>query len=479
MGQPNTHKRRRWLWILLSVFILVPISVFSVLEIVFAVNAVRPGQVHAPADIMRFKINSRPTTQTPVSQTFKKFKSFDEVIAASPNKAFRELYEDWKRNYTNEMDNGIYIETNNRRKLWPLRTWNSDEPLSSTQAAWLVANQAFIQKLERVATDGAIPKINNEHAAAICEEYHNDIPIPGNSCLLPRPSSDFYIDLGRILRADSRRLRESGDFTTAADRLIAMYALGGEINEPGFWSHIEGLVMQSRAGRELSLWLSTAPPSSELAASMRLRLAGSAIDTADFRDMVVIEYCFKRVWLVRELTGPRSNLWTMNKYEVFPNEVCGHLKEPDSIGALIGCYAKTGFRTISMKASAADVVDRSDAEFRVTLKEIDANDPAHENNAPYLGKFDFDWHNQRQRTRTNLAQFRVNLTGLDLASGKTTATEIDPYSNQPIKTVHEQNTELIYSIGPDLKDDRGAITYDPTNGTFSAGDIVLRVPKQE
>lgn len=46
---------------------------------------------------------------------------------------------------------------------------------------------------------------------------------------------------------------------------------------------------------------------------------------------------------------------------------------------------------------------------------------------------------------------------------------------------HEDATsgELVcHSVGPDGKDDRGAVSYDPTNGTLSAGDIALRVPKQ-
>ncbi|PKO18093.1 hypothetical protein CVU37_07170 [candidate division BRC1 bacterium HGW-BRC1-1] len=33
-----------------------------------------------------------------------------------------------------------------------------------------------------------------------------------------------------------------------------------------------------------------------------------------------------------------------------------------------------------------------------------------------------------------------------------------------------------YSLGPDKHDDQGALTYDPTNGTLSAGDIVMRAP---
>lgn len=34
--------------------------------------------------------------------------------------------------------------------------------------------------------------------------------------------------------------------------------------------------------------------------------------------------------------------------------------------------------------------------------------------------------------------------------------------------------QAIWSIGPDQKNNHGRITYDPTNGSTSAGDIVIR-----
>lgn len=38
---------------------------------------------------------------------------------------------------------------------------------------------------------------------------------------------------------------------------------------------------------------------------------------------------------------------------------------------------------------------------------------------------------------------------------------------------------VIYGVGPDGKDDRGALEYDPTNGTLSSGDIVRLVSSEE
>jgi len=37
---------------------------------------------------------------------------------------------------------------------------------------------------------------------------------------------------------------------------------------------------------------------------------------------------------------------------------------------------------------------------------------------------------------------------------------------------------LVYSIGPDKKDDSATFTYDPTNGTLSDGDVYIRIPRE-
>lgn len=37
---------------------------------------------------------------------------------------------------------------------------------------------------------------------------------------------------------------------------------------------------------------------------------------------------------------------------------------------------------------------------------------------------------------------------------------------------------LVYSVGPDGQDQGGGVDYDPTNGTVSAGDIVVEVPRE-
>lgn len=50
---------------------------------------------------------------------------------------------------------------------------------------------------------------------------------------------------------------------------------------------------------------------------------------------------------------------------------------------------------------------------------------------------------------------------------------------KPLKYFMKDNdTFAVYSYGPDHKDDLASIVYDPTNGTFSNGDIFLDVPRR-
>ncbi len=47
----------------------------------------------------------------------------------------------------------------------------------------------------------------------------------------------------------------------------------------------------------------------------------------------------------------------------------------------------------------------------------------------------------------------------------------DPLTTATLQAAREGR---FYSAGPDRKDQSAAVVYDPTNGTFSDGDIVFR-----
>ncbi len=50
---------------------------------------------------------------------------------------------------------------------------------------------------------------------------------------------------------------------------------------------------------------------------------------------------------------------------------------------------------------------------------------------------------------------------------------IDPFSTKPFVYIRKDDGFSLYSLGPQIDDNLGALEYDPTNGTVSAGDIVF------
>lgn len=52
----------------------------------------------------------------------------------------------------------------------------------------------------------------------------------------------------------------------------------------------------------------------------------------------------------------------------------------------------------------------------------------------------------------------------------------DPFTFQPLHFLNTSHGLTGYSVGPDQADNHAAIVYDPSNGTTSAGDLLLEVP---
>ena len=53
----------------------------------------------------------------------------------------------------------------------------------------------------------------------------------------------------------------------------------------------------------------------------------------------------------------------------------------------------------------------------------------------------------------------------------------DPFGDGPLRYFTTSDSLICYSVGPDKQDNRATVEYDPTNGTVSAGDISLKVPR--
>jgi len=74
-----------------------------------------------------------------------------------------------------------------------------------------------------------------------------------------------------------------------------------------------------------------------------------------------------------------------------------------------------------------------------------------------------------------ISKARTNAYPPSLGQIKSTTQNIpiDPFSNTDFKYMPANSSFILYSIGPDIVDERGQNIYDPTNGTRSSGDIVF------
>jgi len=80
------------------------------------------------------------------------------------------------------------------------------------------------------------------------------------------------------------------------------------------------------------------------------------------------------------------------------------------------------------------------------------------------------WHGallKAHKARTGSYPSSLNMPGLAFPQ------IVDPFTGEPMKYRIQDGKALIYSLGPDMKDQKAGVSYDPRNGSQSAGDIFL------
>ncbi|MCE5229118.1 hypothetical protein LLG95_05930 [bacterium] len=451
MADPLAKKHRPWRVILLSIIVGVPAVVFVFFQFVFFINGVRKDQLVPPKGLVTIQSNPATTKPTDIP------KNFHEVLMAGTNKDAAALYRKWAPKLA-------YHDLSN-----PFDTRIPGRPLNPEQIAWLLANRELIDDLLRAAASAKGPIIT-------CEEAQRLDLGSMDRGLQPIPELTLYQRFSKILAAESRRRRDAGDPKGAAETILAVQPLAISIQEPLLVNHLVAVAMQSITNQELAGWISDsiAP---DIAGQLRDRLTAQKIEIAQFRRPMEVEYQTERAQVVRLLNSPFTDM---------VHKAC-EIPERDSLLTrfFMDPYQMT-YHTIDLaklKASASSELDRFDRFYGALLKEVERNEPPvnHDSSEmPFTIRFfgaNFD--EADVRTAVSLTSFNLNLAGLDRVAGRQPAAETDPFTKQPLKTVPVGNELCIYSLGPDRADQFGVVSYDPTNGTFSSGDIVLRVPRRE
>lgn len=450
--------RRRWPWVVLGILVAIPTVLVFALRIAVKLHPIRPEQLEPPKELVSFK----PAIKTPTGkQAIKPLSDFEAYLAESPNQSAVAIYAKYAGKYKYPSD----------WPGWPFLKWNFDDPLSAEQAKFLIDNREIIDDLVKLAATGDAPVMTDEQAAALST---------GELLRMPASNRFFLWRASVLLAAECRRLRDAGEFEAAADRLMAIHAIARLFSRPSDGNLMQSLSLQIDADRALARWIAEGPFTPVLAEKIRKRLAAAAFDERDYRSFIEIAYCNGRNELIQALNGPFGNLMT---YSITP-ELIKMTKEPFEtqdgffqqylLG--LGMLAKGANRAYLMKANASGKIEQYDAQFKAILSSSDLSQPVRPDSHNWL-LGPFDETRVRLRVQAHAALLRTTLDALDLIAGKPTG-QIDPFQNKPMNVVTETSATCIYSIGPDRVDQGAAISYDPSNGTFSAGDIFIRMPKR-
>lgn len=453
MDEKTPKRRRKWLWILCGIVFGVPAVIVLILMVMMQTHRLRPDQMQSP----RF-LTVKPTETSATVARFDPAKhlAYPDYFEQSNGKDAAALY----RKLEKTTDNPEW------RNACPFLARKAGEPLTAEQDLWLKEHRAEVEEMIQFAKLSNKPTLTWEEALAL----KRNIPV-ANMML--------YTTCARVLTAEARRLKDAGDWASASNVLTSINPMAQAMQQPWLIGHLVGVSMQGAANKELGSWISKGDVPTDVARTLQEGMNQQVIGFADYRKAIETEYATGRNHVVELLNSSVP--------DIIRQTVRG--SKSASLSQLFwdhpGRFLATGAVGTLAKANASTIVDRFDALNSERFAALDKGERFDWNsdamkilNLPYSPKFPIsNFDEAHTRTDTGVTILKLNIAGLNIAQGKP-AGGTDPFGNQPLKTADEGGATVLYSVGPDKQDDGGAISYDPTNGTVSRGDIFLRVPRR-
>ncbi|MEN6626784.1 MAG: hypothetical protein ABFD69_11220 [Candidatus Sumerlaeia bacterium] len=454
--------RSRWrkiLWILIGIFIVPPALIFLILIIMIQVNGVRPDQMQPPPGMIKSSNARADRSTTGTLASTQPPTTFEDVLAAHPNPEYARIYK--------KLGDSGWDKS-------PMMQWKDGQPLTGEQIQWLKNNQGMINDLLELAKLGGGPIMTYEEIVNID---------PFERLRMPVPNFLQHQVFAKILTAEATRRLDSGDERGATEALMAVYPISNLVREPFLIGYLVATSMQSTPDKQLASWLRDGKLSPEAARRLRDSLPSQALTAVHLRRSIEGEYQSQRSQMLQIVTGPigqtmRMALPDLKESQGLGDYIAGQLRKAQirTIGSLA---AGTGI-ILAFKADGSNMVQRLDSSFETVFDHVDNN----RLDTPEVGSVDMfhlirfpNFNDVQVRANANAALLNLDVAGLDLIAGGSGG-GTDPFNNQPLKTISEPESTLIYSLGPDGVDQRGAVTFDPTNGATSAGDICVRVKKK-
>ncbi len=479
MGRDGTQKRRYWPWIAVGLIFIPPLVVILSLTVIFKLRAITDHQRQPPPELTAWLedqpgYQSSPPGKENASVTTES--SLLEVLELYSAPTAVAIYEKWQQRLS--IPNKIFQQMK-----------NTGEALTPEVDAWLRENTELIDDLLALAAEGGV---RGPHPSELMALWRQGNAGPHEMAAWPRPNFLFFQYAGRALAAESRRRREGGDEPGAAEALLAIQQIGYSIREPLLISHFIGLAVQSLGQRELALWLAQDPPPPEIARRLREEMGNHEITLAAAQPVLALACYHERASLVQWLDTPSRHLMIqfaghyLQKPRSFDFWIAWDMAWEDP-GQLIDGLGVGLARTVAVKSTASEFMKQFDKWQASSLKALATGRLNHfpsfadfdAINSSYGPSYLSDFKIVASRTLVNQAERQLNLAALDRiisdAGAPAPQPPPDPFDGAPLRVVEQPGRAIIYSIGPDGKDQRGSISYDPTNGTLSSGDIIVNL----
>ena len=476
MDEKQPRHWRKWLMIAVIIAIGAPMTVLAILPLIFSMHAIPKEQQAPPAMMLTVKPAAnvpRINFKRPVLTAKNTRTNMDELARARAEMLIE--YERAKNQksplidpYKKFLSLWNYQLGKDFMALRPQKWLPGDSP-SDAQIKWLLEHKELVEALMQMADAGGFPMISCEEAAGFTEEQLANMP-------LFTPSM-YPIML--IMTCESQRLKDSGDEAGAAKTLIALDSLTRSISQPHPSNLMLSMNMKNMADQLLSKWIEGSMKP-EIAQQLRDKLDRPWVNP---RKVFELDYRCTRYWIVKDLNKNYMYMYK-NQMQVF---VSGKSKDPNLADKLEHA-CETAWYTVRIKAAADSVLQEYDAKYGKFLDQAGSDKFLPENSRTTRGEYDFylDHVGPRfsnpQADFTRKAQMILNLAALDRIidpEQKNPITRLDPYTAQPLKVSETADATVIYSIGPDGKDQLGIARYDPSQWRNKTGDIVIRVPKKE
>ncbi len=367
-------KKSYWLLWSLSAFLLVPLAVVLVLSVVFWLGAPSKSQLEPPPDLIRPRTGTSTAAAPPISN----YDSFEATLEGHAEPSAIAIYQRFDVHW---------LEDHQQTLLNIMAGWRPGEPLTPELRHWLAAHSDMIVDLVELGRLGGLPGLEVNDVERLIER--DDVTY-SQLAGLPVPNFLYLQNIGRVLCAEARRLREAGDADGAAEALLANWQIARSVRQPFTINHVVGLAMQNQAMAELESWLAENPPPADTARRLRDVLAAQefTMDQLEALQALMRRYRYRvfesnyeeaRAQLLVTLGQPAHDLFGQHLVPKLPPPYNGfHFSYSRVLDAIwdqpsktLGAISTSALQTIGLKARAGARVEQFDGGWRSFLAQRD------------------------------------------------------------------------------------------------------------